>query len=73
MHVEHGEKKYRITFLKDTDRIQLHHKTPHHSSNNRRLHTTDHRNIEELLDNDNSTVHGLSTGSNTSNIHRESN
>jgi hypothetical protein len=70
LHLEHGDKKYRIKFLKESDTIQYHPK----SANNRHLHTTgQRRNIEALFDNDTSTVHGLSTTSNTSNIHRESN
>jgi hypothetical protein len=73
MHVEHGEKKYRITFLKDSNALQLLHKSPHHSGHKRNLFITQPRNIESLFDNDTSTVHDLSATSNTSNIHRESN
>jgi hypothetical protein len=65
MHVEHGEKKYRVTFLRDSNTL---HKPLYRSTNNRDLH----RNIESLFDRDTSTVQRLSTVSNTSNIHHES-
>lgn len=72
MHVEHKEKKFHIKFLKDSNDLQYLPKILHRSKNHRNLYVAPQKNIEALLDGENSTVNALSTTSNTSNIHRES-
>ncbi|CAF2778072.1 unnamed protein product [Rotaria sp. Silwood2] len=71
MHVEHKEKKYCIKFIKDSNNLPYLPKPSHRSTNNRRLFIVEKKNIESLFDAEISTEHGLSTTSNTSNIHRE--
>lgn len=67
LHIEHRDKKYRITFLKDSNTIQCYPKLTSYS-----IHQQNQRNIDSLFDTDTSTVHGPSMGSNNSNTHRES-
>jgi hypothetical protein len=71
MHLGHNEKKYHIQFLKDRDAHDAFYRPPH----NRRLLLTERiapTNIESILGVETSTVHGLSSETNTSNLHRES-
>jgi hypothetical protein len=72
IHIEHRDKKYRITFLKDSNTLQCLPKLTHYSTGHRNLFFMKPRNTDSLFGTDSSTVHGLSTESNTSNIHRES-
>jgi len=68
VHLEHKEKKYHVTFLKDYDA----HDPSYRSTNNRRLPLTERltqKNIESLFSKENSILQGHSVGSN---IHRES-
>jgi len=72
LHVEHRDKKYRITFLKDSNTLQCLPKLSRYSTNNQSLRSMKPRITESLFDTENSIVHGRSAVSNTSNIHRES-
>ncbi len=72
IHLEHRDKKYRITFLKDSNTLQCLPKLSRYSKNNQSLRSMKPRNTESLFDTENSIVHGRSAVSNTSNIHRES-
>lgn len=69
MRVEHGDQKYRITFVKSSSTFDRLH------TRSRPLMPNDFpkpRNIESLLSDETSTVADRTSTANTSNIHRES-
>ncbi len=71
IHLEHRDKKYRITFLKDSNNLQCPPKLSRYSANNQSLLRPNPRHTGSLFGTE-SSVHGLSTDLDASNIHRES-
>ncbi|CAF3976610.1 unnamed protein product [Adineta steineri] len=65
MHIDHGEKKYHVTFLKDPNTSV---KSSKHKTKNHNVHN---KNIESLFKREAILESNLSTKSNTSNIHRQ--
>ncbi|CAF3581954.1 unnamed protein product [Adineta steineri] len=65
MHIDHGEKKYHVTFLKDPNTSV---KSSKHKTKNHNVHN---KNIESLFKREAILGSNLSTKSNTSNIHRQ--
>lgn len=72
MHVEHRDKKYRITFLKDSNNHRYQPKVSRYAANHQTLFRRPHRTAESLFDTESSTAHGPTADSHTSSIHRES-
>ena len=74
IHIEHRDRKYRITFLKDSNQVQSFPKLARYGpATNENLALMTHRNHQSLFGTDSSTVQGLSTSTTTtSKIHRES-
>ena len=72
LQVEQGEKRYRITFVKDSNAFRVLADPSPYSSNDHAMRAVKPRTLESLLSADTSTVHGRSSVSNTTSIHRES-
>lgn len=72
MHVEHRDKKYRITFLNDSNNRRYQPKLSRYTTNQQTLFRHPHRTAESLFDTESSIAHGATAHSHTSSIHRES-
>lgn len=72
IHIEHRDRKYRITFLKDSNSIESFPKLARYGpATNSNLLLIKPRNPQSLFGTESSTVQGLSTASTTTKIHRE--
>lgn len=72
LQVEQGEKRFRITFVKDSNAFRVLADPEQYASDDHAPRPLKTRNLESLLSADTSTVHGRSSVSNTTSIHRES-
>ena len=72
IHLEHRDKKYRVTFLKNSNDIQCPPKLSRYTTNNRSFLYPNLRRTGSLFGTESSIVHGVSTDLDSSNIHRES-
>lgn len=74
IHIEHRERKYRITFLKDSSNQfeSLPKLSRYASTTNENVLLIKQQNRQSLFGTESSTVQGLSTASTTTKIHRDS-
>ena len=76
LQVNQGEKRYRITFVKDSDAFKYLNppmkRSLHDPKTRSRQHYEPQRNLESLFSGETSTIYGRSSVMNTTNIHRES-